>query len=46
MAGAMSGAYLGFEAIPLIWRDKLENRKMIQELALKLARKTLEITQA
>ena len=46
MAGAMSGAYLGFEAIPHIWRDKLENRKMIQELALKLARQKLETTQA
>lgn len=43
MAGALSGAYLGFEAIPLLWRDKLENGKMIQQLAIELARKTLGI---
>jgi poly(ADP-ribose) glycohydrolase ARH3 len=41
MAGAMSGAYLGFEAIPLLWREKLENREKIEKLALELARKTL-----
>jgi poly(ADP-ribose) glycohydrolase ARH3 len=41
MAGAISGAYLGFEAIPLFWLDKLENREMIQELAMELARKAL-----
>lgn len=41
MAGAMSGAYLGFEAIPLLWRDKLENGKMIQQLAIELASKTV-----
>jgi poly(ADP-ribose) glycohydrolase ARH3 len=41
MAGAISGAYLGFEAIPLLWRTKLENREKIERLALELARKTL-----
>jgi poly(ADP-ribose) glycohydrolase ARH3 len=41
MAGAMSGAYLGFEAIPLLWRNKLESREMIRELVTELARKTL-----
>jgi poly(ADP-ribose) glycohydrolase ARH3 len=41
MAGAMSGAYLGSEAIPLLWREKLESREKIERLALELARKTL-----
>lgn len=41
MAGAISGAYLGIEAIPSGWRSKLENRETIEELALGLARKTL-----
>ena len=41
MAGAISGAYLGFEAIPLLWRTKLENREKIERLALELARKTV-----
>jgi poly(ADP-ribose) glycohydrolase ARH3 len=36
MAGAISGAYLGMEALPLNWLQKLENRTVIQELALKL----------
>jgi poly(ADP-ribose) glycohydrolase ARH3 len=40
MAGAISGAYLGVEAIPSGWRAKLENRQTIEELALELARKT------
>ena len=39
MAGALSGAYLGFEAIPHLWRTKLENREKIEKLALELARK-------
>jgi poly(ADP-ribose) glycohydrolase ARH3 len=39
MAGALSGAYLGFEAIPHSWRTKLENREKIEKLALELARK-------
>lgn len=41
MAGAISGAYLGVEAIPSRWLRKLENRQTIEELALELARKTL-----
>jgi poly(ADP-ribose) glycohydrolase ARH3 len=36
MACAVSGAYLGIEAIPWDWREKLENRQYIEELALKL----------
>jgi poly(ADP-ribose) glycohydrolase ARH3 len=36
MACAVSGAYLGIEAIPQVWREKLENREHIEELALKL----------
>jgi poly(ADP-ribose) glycohydrolase ARH3 len=36
MAGAISGAYLGIEALPQTWLKKLENRTFIQELALKL----------
>jgi poly(ADP-ribose) glycohydrolase ARH3 len=39
MACAISGAYLGVEAIPRAWRDKLENRDHIEKLALRLARK-------
>jgi poly(ADP-ribose) glycohydrolase ARH3 len=37
MACAISGAYLGVEAIPRSWRAKLENREYIESLALKLA---------
>jgi len=37
MACAVSGAYLGTEAIPQAWREKLENREYIAALALKLA---------
>jgi len=37
MACAISGAYLGAEAIPKRWRDKLESRKTIEDLALRLA---------
>jgi poly(ADP-ribose) glycohydrolase ARH3 len=36
MAGALSGAYLGVEAIPNIWRRKLENRERIERLASSL----------
>jgi poly(ADP-ribose) glycohydrolase ARH3 len=36
MAGAISGAYLGVEAIPSEWRAKLENREYIEALAEKL----------
>ncbi|MCR4406739.1 MAG: ADP-ribosylglycohydrolase family protein [Anaerolineae bacterium] len=37
MACAVSGAYLGIEAIPAAWREKLENGRYIEELAFKLA---------
>jgi poly(ADP-ribose) glycohydrolase ARH3 len=33
MTGAISGAYLGVEAVPSNWRLKLENRLYIEELA-------------
>jgi poly(ADP-ribose) glycohydrolase ARH3 len=36
MAGAISGAYLGIEAIPSEWRAKLEKREYIDALAEKL----------
>lgn len=36
MAGAISGAYLGIEAIPPKWRDQLENLDYISDLAVKL----------
>jgi poly(ADP-ribose) glycohydrolase ARH3 len=36
LTGAISGAYLGFDSIPGRWRDKLENRLYIEELAEKL----------
>ena len=38
MAGAMSGAYLGIEAIPAEWQIKLENQEYITELAERLWR--------
>jgi poly(ADP-ribose) glycohydrolase ARH3 len=37
MACAISGAYLGIESIPQLWRDKLENRPYIEHLATRLA---------
>jgi ADP-ribosylglycohydrolase len=37
MACAVSGAYLGVEAIPPAWREKLENRQHIEGLAIQLA---------
>jgi len=37
MAGAISGAYLGIEAIPQSWRQKLENLTYIEQLASSLA---------
>jgi poly(ADP-ribose) glycohydrolase ARH3 len=37
MACAVSGAYLGIDAIPSSWRARLENRERIEELALQLA---------
>ena len=36
MACAISGAYLGIEAIPRAWRGKSENRQTIETLALEL----------
>jgi poly(ADP-ribose) glycohydrolase ARH3 len=36
MACAVSGAYLGVEAIPQAWREKIENRPHIEDLALTL----------
>jgi len=36
MTGAISGAYLGIESVPAGWRNKLENRLYIEELAEKL----------
>lgn len=36
MACAVSGTYLGIEAIPQAWREKLENRQRVEELVLKL----------
>jgi len=38
MACAISGAYLGIDAIPMAWREKLENRSYIEKLALSLLR--------
>ena len=37
MACAISGAYLGIEAIPKPWHEKLENRETIDRLAFSLA---------
>jgi poly(ADP-ribose) glycohydrolase ARH3 len=39
MACAISGAYLGIDAIPQTWRQKLENRPYIEDLASALAEK-------
>jgi len=38
MAGAVSGAYLGLDAIPRSWIQKLENKDYIRHLACSLAR--------
>lgn len=40
MACAVSGAYLGIEAIPPAWREKIENRQRIEDLAIRLAEMT------
>ncbi|UCF72656.1 MAG: ADP-ribosylglycohydrolase family protein [Deltaproteobacteria bacterium] len=37
MVGAVSGVYLGIESIPESWRQKLENRAYIEDLALGLS---------
>ncbi|GAF67560.1 unnamed protein product [marine sediment metagenome] len=42
MACAISGAYVGIKAIPESWREKLENRSYIEDLAVRLS----EITPA
>ncbi|MBC8493124.1 MAG: ADP-ribosylglycohydrolase family protein [Chloroflexi bacterium] len=36
MACAVSGAYLGVEAIPRAWQEKLENRQHLEDLAIRL----------
>ncbi len=36
MTGAISGAYLGAEAIPSRWQERLENRRYIAQLAASL----------
>lgn len=36
MAGALSGAYLGVRAIPESWQKKLENYKLLENLAMLL----------
>ena len=36
MAGAISGAHLGIDALPLEWLDHLENRNYISDLATRL----------
>lgn len=36
MAGAISGAHVGISGIPGEWQEKLENRELLQELALSL----------
>lgn len=41
MAGAVSGAYLGVDAIPQAWREKLENRGYIEKLASALAKEVI-----
>jgi poly(ADP-ribose) glycohydrolase ARH3 len=38
MACAISGAYLGIEATPQPWREKVENREYIEGLAIKLVK--------
>jgi len=37
MAGAISGAYLGIDAIPVAWKEKLENLDLIEKLAREMA---------
>jgi len=40
MACASSGAYLGIGSIPQSWRQKLENRSYIEDLALRLSERS------
>ncbi|MGQ9509964.1 MAG: ADP-ribosylglycohydrolase family protein [Thermodesulfobacteriota bacterium] len=42
MAGSLSGAYLGIEAIPQAWREKLENLENIERLASSIFEMTQE----
>jgi poly(ADP-ribose) glycohydrolase ARH3 len=42
MACAVSGAYLGIEAIPQAWREKVENRRHIEDLAIRLVEMSAE----
>lgn len=43
MAGAISGAYLGIDAIPFIWKKRLENLAYIERLAAELADATQKL---
>jgi len=38
IAGAISGAYLGFEAIPQSWAERIENKVYLADLGARLAR--------
>ena len=38
IAGGISGARLGLEAIPLAWRERCENREYLHDLAKRMAR--------
>ena len=42
MTGAISGAWLGIEAVPVEWAAKLENRAYIEELAVRLGEAALQ----
>lgn len=43
MTGAISGAYLGYQAIPEEWLNKLENRNYIETLAERLLATKIEV---
>jgi ADP-ribosylglycohydrolase len=36
MTGAISGACYGIERIPVYWREKVENRDYLEQVAMKL----------
>jgi len=42
ITGALSGAYLGLEGIPLKWREEVEEAERIEELASRIYEITLE----
>lgn len=42
VCGALAGAYYGYEAIPLTWRNDLQNEKRIRELSLVLGSHAVE----